>query len=137
MQELVDNFENYYKDHIIMMHNSKLNKFFNIDSISSLNFITEQNINTEYLIKKPKIMIIDFHEIEKQKYFIICNDNTIIIISESNIDLIKSFFIKIKEVKIIALSTNAYNFFKNAINQVITGNFQIFIEACQPILNSD
>ena len=102
MQEFVDYFENYYKNHTIMMHNYKLNKFFNIDSRSSFNFITEKNVNSEYLIKKPKIMMIDLREMEKQKYFIICNDKTRIIISESNIDLIKSFFIKNKEAEIIA-----------------------------------
>ena len=84
-------FQNTFNSHQIKMKDEFLDKIyqkFKIFFVSQIEDIS--TINTT--IKKDNIMIIDTMEYNKEEYLIICFEQTIILISKSNISFLENFF---------------------------------------------
>lgn len=118
MNKLVEDFEKYLRNNQLKMTREHLNHLF-VDL--KLIFITQNNINNylannSIIICDPKIIVIDQCKLT-EKYFVICNNKTIVMILESEFHLLKLFFEQNKDSDLLFLTKNARTCFESIIKE--------------------
>ncbi|KAK8876627.1 hypothetical protein M9Y10_006845 [Tritrichomonas musculus] len=122
METAFNDFQNSKKNHQILFSNKNFQSIF--DNFRFFLIDDENQYTKDILLiqNKRKIIIIDEREFMGQNYFIVCFEETIMIICANNLDQMKIFFNKNKDSDIFALDKSSFNTFSSQI----TDNQSIF-----------
>lgn len=121
MEELVAEYQNFESNDQIQMENPYFNEIFNGFSFF---LITKYQSRRKEIMKiivlfeiKNEIIVIDEYKISDDKYLVFCFDETVIIICESELEIIIPFLYQHKNCMIYILKEEIRNILYNAINQ--------------------